>query len=301
METKMPPANLLIAYPYFKKDLVVEMSCFPKDRRRLIVDSGAFTAWNTGKTISLDDYCRFLDSIDFLRPFHALQLDVFGDAKKTYENWRVMKARGYDVMPVFTRGDSLERLEEYYAETDYIMFGGIVIGGANANYVKWFLDQNKGRKCHWLGFVNMPFIKAYKPESVDSSSWISGEVYGRIDFYTRSGIMKGFNRKEVFESGDKFVEMARLAARLGLNGQEISLLRDEKSWHSITAHVPDLTKPGKGISAFCCALSYLVRGMAIEHHLGTKVYLAISTWNKLKLILETYNWIEERKVKAWMI
>ena len=137
--------NVLVAYPYFSQSTreVLEANA---GTYRLIVDSGAFTAWNTGKEIKLDDYCAFLDTIAHLRPFHAVQLDVFGDPEASQRNYETMVSRGYDVMPVFTRGESPEQLEHLYTLTDYIMFGGIVIGGKNRNYIKWFVNANKGRK-----------------------------------------------------------------------------------------------------------------------------------------------------------
>ena len=99
---------ILIAYPYFNN----RMYSYLLERRKkyndfeLIIDSGAFTAWNTGINISLDNYCKFLDSISSLEPFHAVQLDVVGNPDETYKNYLNMRDRGYDVMPVFTRGSS---------------------------------------------------------------------------------------------------------------------------------------------------------------------------------------------------
>jgi len=169
--SKSTKLNILVAFPYFSQGIYRFLSEKDPSTFRLIVDSGAFTAWNTGREIRLDDYMKFLKSIPSHWDYKAVQLDVFGNPDGTYENYHRMLDAGFeDIMPVFTRGDSLERLEEFYSHTDYIMFGGIVIGGENRNYVKWFCEVNKGRDAHWLGFVNVPFIKHYRPKSVDSST-----------------------------------------------------------------------------------------------------------------------------------
>lgn len=265
--------NILVAYPYLKppvyKDLLRNHGTY-----RLIIDSGAFTAWNLKKQIRLDEYCRFLDKIELLQPFKAVQLDVFGDPEATYKNFLIMQKRGFDVMPVFTRGDTVERLEEFYAHTDYIMFGGIVVGGKNKNYVKWFLDQNKGRKAHWLGFVNMPFIKKYRPESVDSSSWKSAGIYGAMDLYTGLGNCKRFRRSD-FTAPTK--ELVRLMQQNGFGQDQILMLREKESWVATLNDRLTFTKPEKGLAWFIGAVAHVLRAAEVEEKLGTKIYLAAST------------------------
>lgn len=270
----MTPLNLLIAFPYFKGNDVL-LRKIPRQQYRLIIDSGAFTAWNTGKPIHLDDYCRFLDSIEWLRPFHAVQLDVFGQPEASFKNLRIMQSRGYDVMPVFTRGESLELLEEYYRMTDYIMFGGIVIGGKNEGYVKWFLNKNKGRKCHWLGFVNIPFMKKYKPESVDSSSWSSSARFGNLGLYMGAGKIKTFNKYDFKRRPKK--EILDGIHRVGLDESHARFLAYEESWSGAVwtfKQTATWNKQQTGMSQFVSTCSHLLRANEVERNLGTKVYLA---------------------------
>jgi hypothetical protein len=267
----------------------------PRSSFNLIVDSGAFTAWNTGREIRLDDYCKFLDSIAHLRPFHAVQLDVFGDPAASHANLMTMQKRGYDVMPVFTRGDSLERLEEYYSMTDYIMFGGIVIGGKNQNYAKWFLNRNKGRKCHWLGFVNMPFMKKYKPESVDSSSWSGSARFGGLHLYMGGGKMKSF-KKEVFRSPPS-EEIVLAAARVGVKYEELRLLASDVCWSGAMAFMGDgWDRPKKAMAQFISTLSHMTRAHEIEKTLGTKVYLTGAGEQQNKHLFAAHEYLKERGI-----
>lgn len=287
------PLNILVAYPYFKKPVVEQLKRFKKNSYRLIVDSGAFTAWNIGKTIRLDDYCRFLDSIEHLRPFNAVQLDVFGDPEKTWENFLIMKKRGFDVMPVFTRGDSLERLEEMYSYTDYIMFGGITIGGKNINYVKWFMENNKQRAVHWLGFCNVDFIKHFKPFSVDSSSWASGSRYGNVHFYKGFGATVSANRRKLLDKPSP--QLFECAKRSGVTVQEMGLLRHSESWIE-TTKVPDMTKPEKGVAKMIGTISYVHRAVDLEKNLGTRFYLAAAAPHQIDMIFAARNFLVERGI-----
>ena len=79
--------NLLVAYPYFSQKIRETLSKHDPDTFRLIIDSGAFSAWNSRKVIEFDDYCRFLDTIPSHWDYKAVQLDVFGDPVKTLENY----------------------------------------------------------------------------------------------------------------------------------------------------------------------------------------------------------------------
>lgn len=272
------PINVLIAYPYFKKPILDFMKTMPHNTYRLVVDSGAFTAWNCGKVIKLDEYCKFLDSIECLQPFKAVQLDVFGDPEQTWKNFLIMQKRGYDVMPVFTRGDTLERLEEMYSFTDYIMFGGIVTGDKNMNYVKWFMEQNKGRKVHWLGFCNIDFIKHYKPTSVDSSSWSSGARFGNIPFYAGHGRANVLNRQALLTMPSE--KIFELAQRSGVTRDELALLRHNECWTAAWTSDRPITdkivldRPVKGIVNFLSAIFSTHRALDVEKNLGTRFYLA---------------------------
>lgn len=185
--------NILIAYPYFTKHELEALKRIHNLDYKLIIDSGAFSVWNSGKIITLDQYCDFLKDIKSkIKIYKAVQLDVFGNPKQTLINYKKMLDRGFtDIMPVFTRGDTLEVLEYLYTKTDYIMFGGIVIGGQNRNYIKWFQDQNKGRKSHWLGFCTSDYLKYFKPYSCDGSTGLTNlSRFGRIDLFDFKGNMK---------------------------------------------------------------------------------------------------------------
>jgi hypothetical protein len=256
------PLNILMAYPYIKEKEVA----FLKEKRRtngyrLIIDSGAFTAWNTGKEIKLDDYCRFLDAIESLRPFRSVQLDVVGDPGASWANYEMMRKRGYDVMPVFTRGESLERLEEMYSHTDYVMFGGIAFGAGNANYVKWLMERNGDRKIHWLGFANLDFVRKYNPTSVDASSWNSSKRYGGVKLVKPNGQMRTLNRSEFKVRPD--TSLMEAMRRQGASWEDIAELRTEAGW------------TGGDSAAFRISVAgHVLQARAIESACGTRYFFA---------------------------
>lgn len=272
--------NILIAYPYFNNQILETLKNADIDYN-LIIDSGAYSVWNSGKTITLDEYCSFLDKISKeIKITKAVQLDVFGNPEQTIINYDKMLQRGYDVMPVFTRGDTLETLEYFYSKTDYIMFGGIVIGGKNTNYIKWFIENNKGRKAHWLGFANNKFVKYFKPYSVDSSTMlISGQGFGRLDLYNFKGGFHTFSLRDLKKKNKTLsaidyyyldknrVPKSKINQYLG--SMKMDFLQksyfNEVSWKS-----------------------YILRDLFIENTQDTRMYKAMSGSLRLQLLIKYF-------------
>lgn len=284
--------NILVAYPYFSKAVYGFLMNQDPSSFRLIVDSGAFTAWNTGKQIDMESYCKFLKTIPPEWETKVVQLDVYGNPKKTYENYLSMLDMGYkDIMPVFTRGDTIERLEEFYTYTDYIMFGGIAIGGKNKNYVKWFCDVNKGRKAHWLGFVNTAFIKHFKPYSVDSSSAFSTARYGFLHYYLGNGKIKTIHRTTFYEKPPDLV--IKSLEKMGFTLGEILRLRESGAWLGGAVKPHEKTK---GLAGFMALVSVVKRAFDVENQINTKIYLAMGNELQLKSLYGALQFLKERKV-----
>lgn len=283
---------MLVAYPYFKTGMRKMLESRDPSTFRLIVDSGAFTAWNMGREISLTEYMEFLKTIPKEWDYRAVQLDVYGNPEASYVNWQKMLDAGFgNIMPVFTRGDTVDRLEQYYAATDYIMFGGIAIGGSNKNYIKWFLDQNKGRKAHWLGFTNIDFVKHYKPESVDSSSHSAGQMFGSIDYYAGGGRLMRFHREAFAKRPpEAFVAAAR---RTGYTMAEIGNLAKVEAWRG-QPEIPGTKTHLKGLSAFFTYTSYVYRMVEVERNVGTKMYHAFTATVNLKRFFQAHDFMVER-------
>lgn len=291
--------NVLVAYPYFDDKILSLLRSRDHSDLRIIVDSGAFTAWNTDRTIDLDSYCRFLDSISCLRPFHAVQLDVVGDPDASWKNYLKMRERGYDVMPVFTRGEFLDRLDLMYQHTDYVMFGGLVGGRKNKNYVKWFLEKNAGRKGHWLGFVNMDFIKCFRPESVDSSSWMSAARYGNVSFYDGGGNLTLMKRSSFVTRPP--AKIFQIFESYGLDPHLLQALAFNRSWiigkaSDVQSLSFDVRSGSRGSAHMVNTLAHVARALDTERSVGTKIYLATASSLYLKSLFVCYDALIEGSI-----
>jgi len=264
--SKRPPLNLLMAYPYVKAD-VLKLLLERRRDIRLLVDSGAFTAWKLGKPIKLDDYCRFLESLP-VKPWRYFMLDVVGDPKTTLENYALMLKRGFNPIPIFTRGECPSVLDDYYKTSDVVGLGGI----GQKEYVKGIMKHVGSRKCHWLGFTNLSFIKYFKPYMADSSSWNIGARYASCPLYLGRGQSLIYLQKKNVRAQLRNPQIVNAIQSLGLNPND--LMKTEK-WNG-----------GQSVTFKIGARSMRRLTEDVQTKLGTNLFLAAATKAAVEILLE---------------
>mgnify|MGYP001218804606 FL=1 len=247
----------LAAYPFLKK--------FPAavarhaDALDLFVDSGAFTAWTLKIDITLDEYCGFLDGLP-VRPWNYLTLDVIGDPEGTRRNFDEMRRRGYAPVPIVTRGDGPGAIEDYYTISDYVAFGGVAgVTNSSAAWCKAVMGIVGRRKAHLLGMTRMEWVKALRPYSVDSSSWMQAARFGTVAVYMGGGVMKQFDPRR----GPPPRDVAARIRRYGID--PFALAKGEN------------LKGAWGLGQQVTALSWVELSMDSEAAIGTRVFLAAAT------------------------
>jgi len=167
-------------------------------RPRVIIDSGAFTAWSTGKTIRPQDYAAW--ALDFdkrwrhkMASLEFMNLDVIGDQDATWVNQGILEGLGMKPLPIVTFGVSLNHLDRALENYDYIALGGLVPYTRDKAKLKSWLDacfsrvmayrKKTGilRRIHLLGVTTDWVLKRYPCFSSDSSSWVSCLRFGGGD------------------------------------------------------------------------------------------------------------------------
>lgn len=161
---------------------------------RVIIDSGAFTAFSTGKVIKREDYLTWATEFsskwkDKLKSLYFMNLDVIGDAVRSQENLEWFESQGFYPIPIVTRGATKTEIKEMIAKYDYIAIGGLVgaedggvLGRLNVFFDMWEKERKTtGRqvKVHLLGVTIASILFRYPAYSVDSSSWTSPLRFGR--------------------------------------------------------------------------------------------------------------------------
>ena len=255
----MSKVPILVSFAYMKNSLV-EILNANKDRFEIILDSGAYTAFNTGRTISLDDYMAFLKDLPFPVEFY-FTLDSIGNPATTESNLLKLYERGYKPVPVFTRGQVRKDFERY-SQTGLVGVGGIAGTDDNMSYLSALYRDGiitDKDKVHWLGFWDRDYVLHFRPYSCDTQSWMSAARFGRAWIYENRKLVT-FSRANCFTPAVK-----RFCDRYSI---DVGELKQDRNWR--------WDKKDAGLSQIVQALAALEYVKMIREKIGTRIYLACS-------------------------
>ena len=156
---------------------------------KFMLDSGAFTFFQTGKNIDWNEYVeRYADFINRNRIDLFFELDI--DSLIGYDNVKKLRGRlesltGKPCIPVWHKSRGKEDFIQMCKDYDYVSIGGIVskeIPSKEWSYFPWFINKahEHGAKIHGLGFTSLGGLSKYHFDSVDSTSWTSGNRFGTM-------------------------------------------------------------------------------------------------------------------------
>ncbi len=171
-----------------------------KHKKKLFLDSGAFSAFTKGKKVDIDKYIEYIKANEHLLGVYAL-LDVIGNEEATKKNLAYMEAHGLKPLPVFHFKSDLNLLREMVEKYDYIALGGLVPLAKKRALLKDWLDtcfsiiQDK-TKIHGFGINAFWAWERYPFYSVDATSWIKWSIFYKSNNVTNeSDKIKLFKRK----------------------------------------------------------------------------------------------------------
>lgn len=180
---EIKPKRLLLSYHYFKNKQLGEyltetFEYIPK----VMLDSGAYSAWSKGKNIALVDYMNYIDkNKEYIDNYIAL--DVIGDPEITVKYYEIMRMKGFNPLPVYHYGDSEETLKIYVNKhkCNYIALGNTVpIKDKNrvANWINDLTNKYPNVSFHLLGSSSKKITQNTEITSCDASSWIMMAING---------------------------------------------------------------------------------------------------------------------------
>lgn len=218
--------NVLLSYgiwgPKPLEQTLVEL--FGDDRAewpRVMVDSGAVQAANTGKPIDADVYGRWLKAAEGWWD-EAISLDVIFDPQASERNHRVLVyGHGLShVMPVFHGGEPWEYLERMAATHGKVALGGMVTSRVGRSGLwPWLARAFRVARAHdaavhGLGMTRWGEMLRLPWSSVDSSSWGAGHRFGQVAAWNGRTLVKGSRARPG-------PELLRLLRRAGFDPHEL--------------------------------------------------------------------------------
>lgn len=181
--------------------------------KAILLDSGAFTAWNKGEKTTVDDvkrkYSKFIEQAgDLFEEIWGINLDVIPGERgrdPTQEeldeavrvsdiNYEILtKEFGNIILPVFHQGESPARLEECVAQVDG-KHNYICVSPRNdlpeGKRVEWSRDSHALLKSKWphimthgLATTGNRMVRTVPWYSGDSAAWVQHGGYGMIDIF----------------------------------------------------------------------------------------------------------------------
>ncbi len=140
-------------------------------RGPVMLDSGAFTAFNTGKVIDQEALLRESMSGKYAE---AAALDAIGDPDTSRKNWEWQLERGGDTWPTFHVDEPWALLKEYCAKSWKVALGGMVGLEKRHRRDEW-LNQVFSRawphRFHAFGVFNERILSRFPFHSADSAIW----------------------------------------------------------------------------------------------------------------------------------
>lgn len=153
---------------------------------KVFLDSGAFTAHNTGKPIDLQMYTEFCQKTAGSWDVIAA-LDVIGNPEASSKNYEFMTDEGVDILPTYHIGTEKKWFYRLLDKYKYVAIGGVasrISSRTNslAQMLPHFLwahkaAQGAGVRLHGFGITYAAALNLFPWHSVDSSTFNVGSRF----------------------------------------------------------------------------------------------------------------------------
>lgn len=234
---------------------------FEPGKIELMFDSGAFTAWNKGEVVKVDELCKYYDELiskyeSKLKAVWLISLDVIPGSRGVTAgvdeieeavrvsdiNFEILQKRyGARVLPVYHQNEPAERLQVVAQQASYIC-----ISPRNdlpeRGRIAWSVEAHKllppSIKTHGLATTGRNMLTRVPWYSADSASWVfcgaNGGIMVLADNKFKIISISSMNSKSQQADGhyDTLpVDMQRvIEARVAHHGITIEQLRDPKGY-----------------------------------------------------------------------
>ena len=165
---------LLVSYVYIKEFLSKQERYMYRD---WALDSGAFSALNSGKEIKLQEYIdcckRLMDTDNTLA--EVFSLDVIGDWKASLKNTEEMWRQGISAIPCYHHGEPWDVLKGMAKDYPKIALGGVAFKfGIKNKFAEQCFARVWPKRIHGFGYGSEKSIMALPWDSVDATNWEIG-------------------------------------------------------------------------------------------------------------------------------
>lgn len=203
---ELRPPNLMLSYHYFKNVDLGDFIKFIGYKPNIYLDSGAFSAYTSGKPIDFKKYVAYIKHNEkYVKRYFCL--DALGDNQKSYERWEEMRGMGLKPIPVFHYMGDETILQKYIdAGEPLIALGGTVPIKSKKDVAEWvrMISWQYPANYHLLGSQHKTILDHCDIQSADASTWAMAAIFGRPEHIggrdTAARILRAkYNMKKAME------------------------------------------------------------------------------------------------------
>lgn len=170
------PVSILVSF-YYLEDYNTKESKINIDPKYLMLDSGAYSAWNAGKSIDIN---LLTQESKNPRYSESVSLDVIGDHERSLQNAREMQSKGSRAYPVFHINEPWELLQTYCREFPKVglscRFGESI--KESMYWISQCFNLCYPHPFHSFGWVGESLLKKFPFHSADSTGWMAPHRFG---------------------------------------------------------------------------------------------------------------------------
>jgi len=160
------PISVLVSFHYLKG----HQGTKPYHPPTMMLDSGAFSAWNAGAEIDIQALIKETKKPEW---DESVALDVIRDPEGSLKNALLMKAQGSPAFPVFHYGDPWEIMDEYVKHFPKMGLS-CRFGEPVKKSLKWLeacYARHWPMKYHSFGWVMKKMLQTFPFHTADTASW----------------------------------------------------------------------------------------------------------------------------------
>jgi hypothetical protein len=174
------PIDVLCSFHYYRTDAEQMIRFHDQGKMRFIADSGAFSAYQLGATITPAKYATWCHTLAG-RLHWCASLDVIGDPQQSWRNWVMLRDRyQLPTVPTLHAGTDTRWLDAYVKEgVDLIGLGGMAGLGQAPRAFRWAVHtfrharrHHPHLRFHLWGVTGFNFLETLPAWSSDSSGFL---------------------------------------------------------------------------------------------------------------------------------
>lgn len=184
------PLNFLLSFALDAKGNFEKY--YQQGKNHVLIDSGAFSAWNSGKVINREEYLAYIKklpsevskiNLDVIPRTGSSQGEKIACCQASFENFLYLNKHVKNVLPVHHYGEDISWAHKMLDHTDHICISPAndTAESVKRTYFRYIWEElDFSVKTHVLGYTSIKGSEMFPFYSVDSISYKAPMLFGNV-------------------------------------------------------------------------------------------------------------------------